>query len=211
MKKILFLLSIFMVLSFTPEMQTDIQEPIAIIALENDKEFLLNYINETTNNLAKNIRGLSEEQLQFKPTPESWSISQCVEHIIATEIMLLDMSKANLQGPPNSERKSEVTTKDEDMITGMQDRTQKFKAPEMLVKEGKYTDSDTALQEFMETRQNLVDLANSVSLEDLRNHINDSRAGAIDAYQSLLFIAGHCARHTLQIEEIKQAAGFPAQ
>ncbi|MBA3987430.1 MAG: hypothetical protein H0X63_12870 [Flavobacteriales bacterium] len=54
-------------------------------------------------------------------------------------------------------------------------------------------------------------MANSVSLEDLRNHINDSRAGAIDAYQSLLFIAGHCARHTLQIEEIKQAGGFPGQ
>ncbi|MBA3987431.1 MAG: DinB family protein [Flavobacteriales bacterium] len=66
----------------------------------------MNYINETANNLAKNIRGLSEEQFQFKPTPEPWSISQCVEHIIATDVMLLDKSKANLQGSPNSERKS---------------------------------------------------------------------------------------------------------
>ncbi len=211
MKKALFLLSVFMLLSFTSEKQAGIQENIVYDAIENDKEFLVNYIQETTNNLLKNIRGLSEAQLQFKPTPESWSISQCVEHIIATEIMLLDMSKATLQGPENPERKSEVTTKDEDMISGMQDRTQKFKAPEMLVKKGKFTDSETALQEFMETRQTLVDLVNSISLEDMRNRISDSPAGAIDAYQSLLFIAGHCARHTLQIEEIKAAPNFPLQ
>ncbi len=211
MKKLIILLSVFMLLSFTSEKQTEIQESVAQSTLENDKEFLLNYIQETTNNLALNIRGLSEAQLQFKPAPDSWSISQCVEHIIATELMLLDMSQTTLAGPENPERKQEVTTKDKDMISGMEDRSKKFKAPEILIKEGKYTDAQTAMQEFMETRQKLVDLVNNVSLDDMRNRISDSPAGAIDTYQSLLFIAGHCARHTLQIEEIKAAPNFPLQ
>ena len=46
-------------------------------------------------------------------------------------------------------------------------------------------------------------------MEELRNRVNDSPAGATDAYQSLLFLAGHTVRHTLQIEEIKAVANFP--
>jgi hypothetical protein len=46
-------------------------------------------------------------------------------------------------------------------------------------------------------------------LETFRNHISDSPFGPVDAYQSMLFIAGHSARHTLQIEDIKASEGFP--
>ena len=56
-----------------------------------------------------------------------------------------------------------------------------------------------------------MDFINDQTEEDLRNHISDSPFGPVDGYQSLLFIAGHMARHTLQIEEVMQAENFPEE
>src|SRR5690554_6705809 len=47
---------------------------------DDDKTALQNYFLETTENLRESISGLSKEQMHFKPSDESWSISQCVEH-----------------------------------------------------------------------------------------------------------------------------------
>ena len=59
----------------------------------HDKEFLLDYYQQTMDNLTKSISGLSEAQMQFHPSAEKWSVSQCVEHIIATENMIFGMLK----------------------------------------------------------------------------------------------------------------------
>ncbi|MBZ9729678.1 DinB family protein [Salegentibacter sp. JZCK2] len=55
--------------------------PLAAQQNTNDKDFLLNYFEETTQNLENEISGLSKEQMHFKPSEEQWSVSQCVEHI----------------------------------------------------------------------------------------------------------------------------------
>lgn len=44
---------------------------------------------------------------------------------------------------------------------------------------------------------------------DLRNHYMVMPFGTLDAYQGLLFIAGHTERHVLQMEEVKANANFP--
>lgn len=41
-------------------------------------------------------------------------------------------------------------------------------------------------------------------MEDLSNRVIESPMGSIDAYQFMLFIPGHTARHTLQIQESKK-------
>jgi predicted RNase H-like HicB family nuclease len=40
------------------------------------------------------VRGLSSEQLERKPTPDSWSVRECLEHIAATEATLLTRLEA---------------------------------------------------------------------------------------------------------------------
>lgn len=177
----------------------------------NDKDFLLNYFEETTENLENQISGLSEEQMHFKPSEEKWSVSQCMEHIVLTEKMLFEMAKTEMEKPANPERKEEVKTKDEDLIEGMKDRSQKFKAGDELIGKGKYDSPDEALVDFKEQRQKVIDYIQKTPLENFRNHISDSPFGAMDAYQSTLFIAGHTARHTLQIEEVKADENFPSE
>jgi uncharacterized damage-inducible protein DinB len=172
---------------------------------------LLQYFNETTNELEKQVAGLSEAQLQFKPAPDKWSISQCLEHIVLSERMIFDMAKASLTKAPQPERKGEVQMTDDNLKTTITDRSHKFQAPKELQPTGIYKDSKTALADFLAARQPVIDYIKKADAKDLRNHINDYPTGVVDGYQGLMFIAAHCARHTKQIAEVKADPNFPKQ
>lgn len=175
----------------------------------HNKEFLLDYYKQTKDNLSKSIAGLSEKQMQFKPSEDKWSVSQCVEHIIATEKMIFEMLKTYMEQPENPERKKDVVLSDDDILGFMTNRTEKYKAPEMLQKKGIYNQPKVALKDFKNQRKEILKFIKKTDIDELRNRINDSPAGAADAYQNLLFMAGHTARHTLQIDEVKNDPNFP--
>jgi hypothetical protein len=188
--------------------QTDTINPAAV-APANGKEFLLSYYQQTFDSLQKSVEGLSEAQLQFKPAADKWSISQCLEHIVLAEKMIFDYAKKGMAAPANPERKKEVKAKDEDVIKSINDRSFKAKAPESIIGKGKYLNGNAALADLQNGRKAILEYINSASVDDLRNHINDSPMGPVDAYQSLLFIAGHTSRHTAQINEVKADVNFP--
>src|SRR5690554_157376 len=175
----------------------------------SETTFAINYYGETLKNIEKAVAGLSKEQMHFKPSDESWSISQCLEHIILTENMIFGMIKENMEKPENPERREEIKFTDKEIMARVVDRTEKYKAPEMLIAKGKYDDAETALKDLNTQREEILSFIQNTPINDLRNRVNDSPAGATDTYQSLLFLAGHTARHTLQIEEIKTASNFP--
>ena len=175
----------------------------------NDKEFLLDYFQQTTNNLKQSVKGLSEAQMQYKAAPDKWSISQCLEHIILTEKALFEMSQELMKKPANPARRKDVKVTDEDLMAGITNRSKKAKATKDLEGKGRYTDPKQALNDLMKERSKVLNYISNTSAESMRNHIDDSPFGAIDAYQSFIFIAGHSARHTLQIEEVKSSPGFP--
>ena len=177
--------------------------------VKNDRAFALNYYQETLDKLGKSVNGLSESQLHFKVSDSTWSISQCLEHIIKTEPMIFGMVKGYMEQPANPERRKDIKVKDEEIIKMVTDRSEKYKAPETLKGEGKYRDAEVALNDLKSQRVEILSFIGNTPVEELRNRVNDSPAGATDAYQSLLFLAGHTGRHTLQIEEIKAAANFP--
>lgn len=181
------------------------------LSTQNDKEFLLNYYQETLNNLERSIVGLSEAQMHFTSSEDAWSVSQCVEHIILTENMIFGMIEDYMEQPANPERRSEIQLTDEQLIGMITDRSEKYKAPEMLQTKGKYSDPKTALEDMRTQRTKIIEFLKNVDLDELRNRVNDSPAGATDAYQSFLFLAGHTARHTLQIDEVKADKAFPSK
>jgi Protein of unknown function (DUF664). len=172
---------------------------------------LLQYFNETTAELEKQVAGLSEAQLQFKSAPDKWSISQCLEHIIRSERMIFDMAKKGLDQDPQPERRKEIKLTDDNLKNALTDRSHKYQAPKELQPEGIYKDVKTALADFTAAGQPLLNYIKKADVEDLRNHVSDSPTGPIDGYQALMFIAAHCARHTKQIAEIKADPNFPKQ
>lgn len=204
-KKVYFL-SLACIAIFTGTLNAqEVTEPV------ENKEFLLQYYQTTLDNLREQTAGLSEAQLQFKPNDDTWSVSQCLEHIVMTEEALSEMVSAVMTQPANPEDRNLLTSTDEELIAGITDRSFKTKAPETLQPEGKYTQAPPALEDLMEVREKLLTLINDTTVEDMRSRIADAPFGKLDGYQYLLFVAGHTARHTAQIEEIKAMDSFPAK
>ena len=213
MKKLVIPICALFAMSFTSVPKTEILRPVhsEVSLKETIKVDLKEYFKKTRKTIEDHINGLSEKQMSFKPAPNRWSVSQCLEHIIKTEKMLFGMTKIALEAEPNTDRKDEVKMSDEDLIAGITDRSSKAKASESLMPNGTYESPEAALEAFDEQRDEIMDFINDQTEEDLRNHISDSPFGPVDGYQSLLFIAGHTARHTLQIEEVMQDANFPEE
>ena len=177
----------------------------------HDKAFLLNFYQENINNLRAQTANLTTEQLQYKPTPESWSVTQCLEHIALTENMLSEMVQAVMDQSANPEDRDLLVATDYDVINGVVDRSTKFKAPEVLQPAGTYTSAEEGLVAIINNRNKILQMIENNSLEEMRNRVADAPAGKIDGYQYILFIAGHAERHSKQIDEIIASEGFPKQ
>lgn len=174
-----------------------------------EKSALHNYYRQTLNDLRKSIEGLSKEQLHFKPNSNKWSVIECVEHIVISEPMLFEWLKNVLEQPANPESRTEIEVQDKDIAKMVTNREYKAKAPAEMTPTGKYDDVEKALNDLQVHRQKILEALSAYTMDDLRNHVLDLPTGKADAYQFALFIAGHTARHTLQIEEVKAQKNFP--
>lgn len=175
-----------------------------------NKDDIFEYLEETKEGLEESVEDLSDAQMQFKPDAESWSIAEIIEHINIVEGALKSMLEAKFVEDPTPELKAEVKMTDEQILAFITDRSQKVKTQAQFEPTARYTSADEAIEAFNDQREDIVDFLKDTDVE-MRNYINEFPFGKIDAYQTVLFMAGHTARHTQQIEEIKQSAGFPEE
>lgn len=176
---------------------------------ETERSFAVKHLTETKAYLENAIKGLTEEQMKFKPSAERWSIAECLEHIANTETLVYGSITNSLTQPANPEKRSEIKVTDEELLTKLVDRSGKAKAPEILKPTGKYGTAKEIIDAFMEQRNKEIEFVQTTK-EDLRNHVSPHPFfGMIDSYQWLLLNAGHQKRHTLQIEEVKADKNFP--
>ncbi|MCG9972401.1 DinB family protein [Christiangramia crocea] len=173
-----------------------------------NKDDIFKYLEETREGLEESVEGLSDAQMQFKPDAEGWSVAEIVEHIIIVEGGLRSMLEAKFAEDPTPELKAEVKMTDEQILGFITDRSQKVKTQSQFEPSAKYATSEEALEAFNDQREDIVDFLKDTEV-DMRNYINEFPFGKIDAYQTVLFMAGHTARHTQQIEEVKSSPGFP--
>lgn len=199
MNKIFLPIVVLMMLSFTTNDAS---------LTKAERKFALNKLKETKKHLQDAIKGLSTAQLNFKATPESWSVAECTEHIAITENALYGMFEGALKTTPDPSKRSEVKMTDDQVWNMITDRSTKFKTQEQFVPSGKFGSHDATIKAFGDSRDSHIKYIKSTK-DDLRNRYQQLPFGTIDAYQVILFIAAHTERHIKQIEEIKTNANFP--
>lgn len=178
---------------------------------KQERKIAVAELKETRSDLFKAIKGLSENQLNFKSAPDRWSIKECVYHITLAETNLSGMLTATMKEHAAPDKRAEVKIRDEDLMKLIKNRDNKLQAPEMLQPvKAKWKTMSDALLDFKATRGAQIKYAKSTT-EDLRDHFIQLPIGWIDAYQFMLFISGHSSRHTSQILEIKSHPDFPKQ
>jgi len=176
---------------------------------KQERKSAVNLMKDTRTELFKSIKGLTEEQLNFRAGPDRWSIKDCMYHIAISEEKLWGMMEMNMKSPANPEKRAEIKISDEDLIKKIEDRSTKVKTMEPFEpKNTPYKTMEDALTAYKNMRAEHIKYMKSTT-EDLRNHVVTMPFGSIDSYQFCLFIAAHNNRHRQQIEEVKADPKFP--
>ena len=173
-----------------------------------DREKAMKYLGSTRQGVVDATKGLSEKQWNFKAAPDKWSIAEVTEHIAAAEDFLMGMVKEKVMAAPARTETEDVASIDAMVITAIPDRSHKAQAPEPLKPNNRFGSPEASLKHFAESRESTEAFLKNT--EGLRGHALDSPLGKkLDAYEWILFVAGHSERHTKQINEVKADPNFP--
>jgi hypothetical protein len=105
----------------------------------------------------KSISGLSEKQWTFKPAPDRWSVAEVAEHITVSESTLFGLVEKAMQSPADPAKRQLVKGKDQVILAKVPDRSQKFKAPEILQPTGRWASEADLIKAFEDARKANMD------------------------------------------------------
>jgi uncharacterized damage-inducible protein DinB len=165
------------------------------------------YLNSTRDALLAAVTGLDASQWDFKPMPVQWSIAEILEHIAIVENRVHSLIGRMKDAPPAEAGRNDAQI-DEFVIAAVPQRSTKFEAPPQILPSHQWTPAET-LERFTGSRAHTIHLL--LNAPFLRGHVAPHPVfGPWDGYQWILAAAGHAARHTEQIQEVKGCIGFPA-
>src|SRR5262245_17718192 len=177
---------------------------------EQERAEAVKYFEETRKGFLDSIKNLSEGQWKFKPGPDRWSIAEVAEHIAVSEETIFGLvAKQIMQSAAAPEKKESVKGKEVMLRTALTNRSVKAQAPEILKPTNRWATQADLVKAFNASRDNTINYINTTQ-DDLRSHFGPHPFFKdLDAYQWLFLISGHSARHTAQINEVKEDPGYP--
>ena len=171
------------------------------------------YLRQTHNGIVGAMKGLSEPQWKFKPSPDQWSIAEIVEHVIFVQERVLGPMRQQLANAPAAPAGYDYKYVDDAVINRFPNRLAKYSSPhqpsgDLVLSEAldRVVKNYTHVTEYLE------------STPDLRRHaieaaplkaISNGAYELMDGYQWILAVAAHTERHTKQILEVKGNPDFP--
>ena len=72
---------------------------------KQERKFAVSQLKDTKTDLLKCIRGLSEKQLNFKPSAGRWSIKDCFNHLTLVEADFWKMLETYMNEPATPEKR----------------------------------------------------------------------------------------------------------
>lgn len=174
----------------------------------DERKAAIEKLTQTQEHMLKVLKGLSAAQLNYKADPASWSVAECAEHIAISETLVWGMVEGALKQPADASKRGDVKMKDDQIFAMISDRTNKVKTQEPLEPKNKFSSLEGSVKEFQEKRAAHMEFVKNTK-EDLRDRYVQLKFGTIDAYQAILFLAGHTERHVKQMEEVIASASFP--
>lgn len=158
---------------------------------------------------------LTPEQLNWKATPDAWSIGQCLQHLYIMNKVYLPAISVSLEG----QQRSPV----QEIVPGWfgrwfirsyvepSSKTKRAPAPKKIDPGDRVDPS--ILELFLQSNEAVRDLVRTASEYDVnRIRFKNPLVSVIrfTAGTGLEIISKHESRHLLQAERVRQSAGFPA-
>jgi uncharacterized damage-inducible protein DinB len=174
---------------------------------QGERDFVMSELHATRKTLLDSVAGLSQAQWNFKPAPDRWSIAEIVEHLVLSEDYMFQSAQEMLKSPAVTPRAAD-RGQDAKVLSRMADRSHKAQAPAQLQPTGRWASPAVLVEQFKLRRDRTITYLQTTQ-DALRAHLSGTGPDAFDAYQALLMISGHTARHVAQIEEVKADPNYP--
>ena len=168
--------------------------------LEPETQEILTRLDEGRKALSEGLAGVDEQMAVWKQAPASWSILECVEHVVVSEEFLLGRlvaARASAPALPNSTRESMIWKR------GI-DRTTRVESPAVGRPCGRYLHLQDAFTSFLAVRERTIDWVGGQE-GDLRSRLTDHPLipEPVNCHEMLLVISVHPRRHADQIKAIR--------
>ncbi len=177
---------------------------------KEERKAAVKYLKHTQKLFRDAVKGLSEEQLKWKPAPDNWSVFEVSEHIALAEGFLFDLINGGvMKADADATKTSAVSI--ETIMQKVPDRTQKFQAPEPIRPDkSPWTTMEATLEAFKIRRAKTISFV-AKGNDDMRERfmMNPAFNAELDAYQWIIFLSAHTERHVKQILEVKANPDFP--
>ena len=173
---------------------------------------VLNEIEAARANVYEVANSFSQEQLDFKPGPDSWSIGEVLSHLQVVEkglprLYSMLMAKAAEAGLTPETEGSWVKSLDEFQLEVV---TQKLPAPERVLPQFGIPKNEL-IASLQQSRQALIEAVSQAGDFDYSGvKFPHPFFGEINFYQWILFVGKHETRHLSQIEKIRANENFPS-
>jgi len=141
-------------------------------------------------------RGISPERASRKPTPTSWSVLECVEHVVVVEDRFLSWISNGRPVTPRRNDENEIR-----LFTMIRNRLSKVESPEVVRPQGRFETLAAALAEFQAVRDRSVQWVQERGDSLYSIGAAHPRFGKVNGAEVIHLIDGHARRHADQIRE----------
>ena len=180
-----------------PHMTADERAKAIRLLQSSQKEFL------------SSVEGLTDEQWNYKPGPERWSVGETAEHILLAEGEIFAYVQRALASDPRPDWEAKTAKKTEFLERALVDRSHAAQAPEAIKPRG--LSRAEIIERYKAARAGTLKFAEETSAA-LKEHTAENPFpvfNTLNAYQWLIYIPLHNMRHNQQIAEVKASPAFP--
>ncbi|MEO8100541.1 MAG: DinB family protein [Acidobacteriota bacterium] len=139
---------------------------------------------------------LTPQQASTKPSPNAWSVLECIEHVVTVEHRFLGWIANGAEITPQRNGDNELR-----LFTMIRNRETKVEAPEVVRPTGRFTNLSDALAEFNAARDRSVEVITSHGEKLYALGAKHPRFGDLNGAEVFHVIDGHARRHAEQIRE----------
>ncbi len=169
-------------------------------------------LENSLNQLLEELSELSGEQLQFKPSEDSWSILEVLDHAYKVEKGTFFYIKKKTKYADELPMAGLSSSLSSFILNTALRSSFKFEAPTKYVQ----PDEDLSFVELREEWDELRDLSRrALDMIDVKLAkkliFKHPMAGMLNILQTLTFLQAHFDHHLKQIERIRKNPEFPAQ
>jgi len=159
--------------------------------------------------LIETASGLSPEQWNWKPAPDSWSVAECLDHVAIVEQMLNTRLARMAAAQADAEAAERVAGREGVATTAGRSRENKRQAPEMARPTARFATLAEFDAHFTPLRMQTIEFVRTTEAP-LHALVEPHPAlGELSAHQWIWFLSAHSERHAEQAQEVRKAPGFP--